>query len=286
MFRYLEAHGVRRWFPGFDILSLDADDLGRPGRLVELKSSGVNARTQTMTWNEWKSAQSSELRSVFYLYLVGNLRTDLGSAAPFLRAIRDPFSSLWAREVTETAPRRSIQLNVLEFDQAEELTLGVRGGIGMSVKTPGPADQTDEPRGDRHRDRPIPKRLDGRHCNSTRTIWRGWIGRSADARLRTTVYPRDEDVFRAFEVTPLEAVKAVIVGQDPYPNEGQACGLAFAVPHGAPRPRSLRLIISTLEKDCALEQQKPYEAPPDATLDPWPRAGMLLLNTALTVEAK
>lgn len=127
-FRYLEANGVHRWFPGFDILTLDLDDAGRPDRLIELKSSGVNARTQTMTWNEWKSAQKSDLRSSFYLYLVGNLRTDLGSAPPFLRAIRDPFSSLWAREVADATVRRSIQLNVLEFEHAEELILGVRNG--------------------------------------------------------------------------------------------------------------------------------------------------------------
>lgn len=125
-FRYLETQGVHRWFPGFDIFTLDPLNPGRPDRLIELKSSGLNARTQTMTWNEWKSAKASGLREYFYLYLVGNLRTDLGSAAPFLRAIRDPFSSLWAQEVEDATVRRSIQLNVLEFQHAEELTLAVR----------------------------------------------------------------------------------------------------------------------------------------------------------------
>ena len=123
-FRYLEAQGVHRWFPGFDILTLDPSVHDRPDRLIELKSSGVNARTQTMTWNEWKSAKTSSLRECFYLYLVGNLRTDLGSAPPFLRAIRDPFSSLWAKEIQDASVRRSIQLNVLEFEQAEELVIG------------------------------------------------------------------------------------------------------------------------------------------------------------------
>jgi hypothetical protein len=125
-FLFLESKGVHRWFPGFDILTLDPLDPSRPDRLIELKSSGLNARTQTMTWNEWKSAKLSSLRERFYLYLVGNLRTDLGSAAPFLRAIHDPFSSLWAKEIEDASVRRSIQLNVLEFTQAEELVLGVR----------------------------------------------------------------------------------------------------------------------------------------------------------------
>lgn len=125
-FKYLESQGVHRWFPGFDILTLAADDPGRPDRMIELKSSGLNARTQTMTWNEWKSAKASSLRERFYLYLVGNLRTDLGAAAPFLRAIHDPFSSLWAREVEDASVHRSIQLNVLEFATAEELVLSVR----------------------------------------------------------------------------------------------------------------------------------------------------------------
>jgi hypothetical protein len=82
-----------------------------------------------MTWNEWKTARASEIRDRFYLYLVGNLRTDLVEAPPFLRAIHDPFASLWGREVEEASARRSLQLNVLEFETAEELTLGVRRSL-------------------------------------------------------------------------------------------------------------------------------------------------------------
>jgi len=79
-----------------------------------------------MTWNEWKTARRSTLRNYFYLYLVGNLRRDLADAAPYIRAIRDPFQALWDAEIHESSLQRSIQLNVTQFASAEELTLGVR----------------------------------------------------------------------------------------------------------------------------------------------------------------
>ena len=60
----LEAKGVSRLYPGFDVLVI-AD--GAPDRLIELKSSGVDAYVQTMSWNEWKSAHASHLRRLFWL---------------------------------------------------------------------------------------------------------------------------------------------------------------------------------------------------------------------------
>lgn len=78
-----------------------------------------------MTWNEWKSARQSVLRPHFFLYLVGNLRSDLKDARPFLRAIRDPFGSFWAEEVSDAAVRRAVRLDLETFMTAEELTLGV-----------------------------------------------------------------------------------------------------------------------------------------------------------------
>lgn len=122
---FLVAEGLDAGFPGFDILTVDPI-AEKPDRLIELKSSGVNARIQTMTWNEWKTARRSTLRDRFYLYLVGNLRRDLGDAAPYVRAIRDPFQTLWDAEIHESRLQRSIQLNVTQFASAEELTLGVR----------------------------------------------------------------------------------------------------------------------------------------------------------------
>jgi hypothetical protein len=122
----LMDRGIQRLFPGFDILTIDPGDAAAHDRLIELKSSGVNARLQSMTWNEWKTARDSTLRDRFYLYLVSNLRRDLGDAVPYLRAIRDPFGSLWNQEVIESSVKRTIQLNVAEFDTADELALQVR----------------------------------------------------------------------------------------------------------------------------------------------------------------
>lgn len=118
----LEAKGVSRLYPGFDILTIAE---GKPDRLIELKSSGVDARVQAMSWNEWKTARASDMRNLFWLYLVGNLRSDIAHAVPFVRAISDPFGSLVSDEVEEQQLRRAVQLRVREFTQAEHLDLGV-----------------------------------------------------------------------------------------------------------------------------------------------------------------
>lgn len=123
----LEQRGITAEVPGFDILTLDervADDIGR---LIELKSSGVSARTQAMTWNEWKTAGHADLRARFYHYLVGNLRADI-ETAPFIRTIRDPFGELLATEQTNRTVRRSVQLDVTAFHQAEFQELVVQAG--------------------------------------------------------------------------------------------------------------------------------------------------------------
>ena len=121
-FEWLRQRGVGELYPGFDILTVSD---GRVERMIELKSSGVDARVQTMSWNEWKSARADDLRSRFWLYLVGNLRADI-PAPPFVRAIRDPFGSLMSEEVSETATRRAVQLLVRQFEEAEQLVLGPR----------------------------------------------------------------------------------------------------------------------------------------------------------------
>lgn len=122
---YLSDHGLSEDFPGFDILSIDPLNQTLPSRLVELKSSGVNASMQTMTWNEWKTAKDSRLRGHFYLYLVGNLRSDLSGATPFVRAVHDPVASLLSTESREVV-RRAVQVNVRHFEVAEHLDLTVR----------------------------------------------------------------------------------------------------------------------------------------------------------------
>ena len=95
-----------------------------------------------------------------------------------------------------------------------------------------------------------------------------------------TVYPERSDLFRAFHLTSLEDVRVVILGQDPYPRPKQAHGLAFSVPDGEAIPRSLRTIYTNLENDPAIQFSRPH----NGDLTSWAKNGVLLLNTALTVE--
>lgn len=108
----------------------------------------------------------------------------------------------------------------------------------------------------------------------------------ADALLRLeerrklrTVFPPSGSVFRAFELTAPEKVRAVIVGQDPYHEPGQAQGLAFSVPAGTKLPPSLKNILGEYCSDTG------YPFPASGDLTPWARAGVLLLNTVLTVDS-
>lgn len=96
----------------------------------------------------------------------------------------------------------------------------------------------------------------------------------------TTVYPPPKFVFRAFELTPYDQVKVVIIGQDPYHGTGQANGLCFAVSQGVRPPPSLQNIYKEIETDLGV---KPNSQRGD--LEEWAKQGVLLLNATLTVEA-
>ena len=92
------------------------------------------------------------------------------------------------------------------------------------------------------------------------------------------IYPPGQQIFAAFDATPFDAVKVVILGQDPYHGPGQAHGLCFSVLPGVPVPPSLVNIFKELNADLGI-------APPDhSCLLPWARQGVLLLNAVLTVE--
>lgn len=93
------------------------------------------------------------------------------------------------------------------------------------------------------------------------------------------IYPPGPKIFRAFELTPLQDVKVVILGQDPYHNPGQAMGLSFSVPQGTPAPPSLQNIFKEISSDLGVRMS----GSPD--LEPWARQGVLLLNAILTVRA-
>ena len=93
------------------------------------------------------------------------------------------------------------------------------------------------------------------------------------------VYPPPKDIFRAFELTPFDKVKVVILGQDPYHGVGQANGLCFAVHQGVQTPPSLQNIFKEIESDLG----RPANHDPD--LSRWAKQGVLLLNATLTVRA-
>jgi uracil-DNA glycosylase len=101
------------------------------------------------------------------------------------------------------------------------------------------------------------------------------------ARPETAIYPLADDLFAALRLTPLDSVRAVILGQDPYHGEGEAHGLSFSVRAGTKVPPSLRNIIRELVEDVG-EEAAP--APGSGSLEGWARNGVLLLNTVLTVR--
>ncbi len=93
-----------------------------------------------------------------------------------------------------------------------------------------------------------------------------------------TIYPPMEDIFNALRYTPYHAVKAVLLGQDPYHGPGQAHGLCFSVQEGVEPPPSLRNIFQELESDLG------FPPPKNGTLTKWAEQGVLMLNTTLTVR--
>lgn len=93
-----------------------------------------------------------------------------------------------------------------------------------------------------------------------------------------TVYPSMYDIFNAFKLTPYEKVKAVLLGQDPYHEPGQAQGLCFSVKEGVPKPPSLVNIFKEMKNDLG------YDPPESGDLTKWAKEGVLLLNTTLTVR--
>ena len=96
---------------------------------------------------------------------------------------------------------------------------------------------------------------------------------------KVPVYPKAGDIFNAFHLTPLEKVKVVIIGQDPYHNPGQAHGLCFSVKPGVDIPPSLVNIYQELHDDLGCQ------IPNNGYLNEWAEQGVLLLNTVLTVQA-
>lgn len=101
----------------------------------------------------------------------------------------------------------------------------------------------------------------------------------AEKQAGKVIYPPSNEVFAAFNLTPLDAVKVVILGQDPYHGPRQAHGLCFSVRRGIAPPPSLENIFKEIQSDLGLPR------PPHGELTYWAEQGVLLLNSVLSVEA-
>jgi len=101
-----------------------------------------------------------------------------------------------------------------------------------------------------------------------------------EIKAGNTVYPPGPLIFKAFELSPIDQVKVVILGQDPYHNPGEAMGLCFSVPQGKRVPPSLKNIYKEINRDigCSI--------PDHGDLTAWAEQGVLLLNAMLTVRHK
>lgn len=104
----------------------------------------------------------------------------------------------------------------------------------------------------------------------------------ATERASYNVYPSRQDVFRAYKLSPYDQIKAVWLGQDPYPGEGQATGLSFDCSRITPKPRSWQKILAVYDKDYPTSFNVPVM---DGDCSYWASQGVFMLNTALTVRA-
>lgn len=102
---------------------------------------------------------------------------------------------------------------------------------------------------------------------------------TAEKQNRKTIYPPGTKIFSAFDQTPFDKVKVVILGQDPYHGPGQAHGLSFSVPDGINPPPSLVNVFKELNADLGIP------IPKKGNLEKWAKRGVLLLNATLTVQA-
>jgi uracil-DNA glycosylase len=126
----------------------------------------------------------------------------------------------------------------------------------------------------------IPKSWHSRLAEELKKPYFGALQEFVDRERQThTIYPPEEDVYTALELTPHNRVNVLILGQDPYPGEGQAHGLSFSVRPGVKPPQSLVNIFKELKTDVG------FRIPNNGYLVPWAKQGILLLNAVLTVRA-
>ncbi|MDO4781374.1 MAG: uracil-DNA glycosylase [Candidatus Saccharibacteria bacterium] len=115
-------------------------------------------------------------------------------------------------------------------------------------------------------------------AEAEQSYFRQLMNRVDAERERYEVYPPRQDMFSCFAACPLNRVKVVIIGQDPYHGPGQAHGMSFSVRPGVKLPPSLQNIFKELADDIGIE------APTSGFLEPWAKQGVLLMNTAWSVR--
>ena len=116
------------------------------------------------------------------------------------------------------------------------------------------------------------------HSESEQPYFRDLIAFVKAEQAKHTVYPPPKEIFSAFNLCPLDSVRVVVIGQDPYHGPNQAHGLAFSVKAGVNLPPSLRNIFTELRSDLGISP------PRGGNLEKWSRQGVMLLNTVLTVR--
>ena len=121
--------------------------------------------------------------------------------------------------------------------------------------------------------KPLQKEFDAPYMATLKTFL------AAEREQGKVIYPKGNEWFAALDITPLDKVRVLILGQDPYHGEGQAHGLCFSVKHGVRPPPSLVNIYKEMDADLGLKQ------PRHGNLQHWAEQGVLLLNSVLTVEA-
>lgn len=109
--------------------------------------------------------------------------------------------------------------------------------------------------------------------------WKALVDFVAGERKTQQVFPPEDEVFSAFHLTPYADVKAVLLGQDPYHDDGQAHGLCFSVKPGIDAPPSLKNMYKELKTDLGCK------IPNNGYLVPWAKQGLLMINAVLTVQA-
>ncbi|MFX4233399.1 uracil-DNA glycosylase [Aliarcobacter butzleri] len=116
--------------------------------------------------------------------------------------------------------------------------------------------------------------------NEQQKLYYGKLKEEIDKRYENSiVFPEKQNIFKAFSLTPIDSLKVVILGQDPYHGFGQAQGLSFSTPSNVKNPPSMVNILKEINDD--LGKKSVCE---DGDLTPWAKQGIMLLNTILTVE--